>query len=206
MFRRLSLSTLLLVAGFSAGLVLSGRMRIATESRANTPPPSLPSLNLQPRGRRGRPPLAWHQSAPSDFTRIAATAVKGVANISSLQVVRAPNGPSDRALQVFSSATATRSLDRGIAGLSAWGRASSSPPTADVIITNNHAVARERAGALTVAMSGKRAIKGRVIGVDPTTDIALLKIAVKGLPVVAWGFEPVERLGEWSSRSAAPTS
>src|SRR5207244_5126644 len=54
------------------------------------------------------------------------------------------------------------------------------------VITNNHVVG-ENVREITIALPDKREIKGKVIGTDPTTDIALLKIPVSGLPVVPWG-------------------
>jgi serine protease Do len=216
MFRRLSLSTLLFVAGLSAGLVVSGRMRIATESRANTPPSSAvrsPSVAAQSVSVAAQSASAAAQSPlarPSpglpgigapDFTRIAATAVRGVANISSLQVVRAPNGSSDPFFRYFfgdgdeifgSRDRRSLSLGSGVV-ISADG----------YVITNNHVVG-ENVSEITIAMSDKRAIKGRVIGVDPTTDIALLKINVKGLPVVAWGDSNQLKVGEWVLAIGSP--
>ncbi len=209
MFRRLAFSTLLFVAGLSAGLVVSGRMRFATESRANTPPPSAaqsPSSTARPQ------PAAVQSPRPSpapglpgvgapDFTRIAASAVRGVANISSLQVVRAPNGSSDPFFRYFfgdgdeifgSRDRRSLSLGSGVV-ISADG----------YVITNNHVVGENVAG-ITIAMSDKRAIKGTVIGVDPTTDIALLKINVKGLPVVAWGDSNQLKVGEWVLAIGSP--
>jgi Do/DeqQ family serine protease len=211
MFRRLSLSTLLFVAGLSAGLVVSGRMRIATEGRASTPPPSAvgsPSAALQPSSAAVQSPPARPSAAPGlpgvgvpDFTRIAASAVRGVANISSLQVVRAPNGSSDPFFRYFfgdgdeifgSRDRRSLSLGSGVV-ISADG----------YVITNNHVVG-ENVTQITIAMSDKRAIKGTVIGVDPTTDIALLKINVKGLPVVAWGDSNQLKVGEWVLAIGSP--
>ena len=60
------------------------------------PSPRPPQLRRRGRARRGRAaaaPLAYAGGAGPDFTRVAGQAVKGVANISSLQVVRTPNSP-----------------------------------------------------------------------------------------------------------------
>jgi Do/DeqQ family serine protease len=209
MFRRLSLSTLLFVAGLSAGLVVSGRMRIATESRASTPPPpAAGSPSSAARSQGIQSPPARPSAAPSlpgvgapDFTRIAASAVRGVANISSLQVVRAPNGSSDPLFRYFfgdgdeifgSRDRRSLSLGSGVV-ISADG----------YVITNNHVVG-ENVSQITIAMSDKRAIKGTVIGVDPTTDIALLKINAKGLPVVQWGDSNQLKVGEWVLAIGSP--
>ena len=71
------------------------------------------------------------------------------------------------------------------------------------VITNNHVVG-DNVSEITVALSDKRAIKGRVIGVDPTTDIALLKIDVKGLTGVAWGDSNQLKVGEWVLAIGSP--
>src|SRR5262245_18542259 len=83
MIRRLTLSCVLLVAGFTAGLDVTGRMRTASESAAGPrPAPADPQTTTA----RAAWPIA--PAGAPDFTRIAGQAVKGVANISSLQVVR----------------------------------------------------------------------------------------------------------------------
>jgi len=99
--RRLTLSIVLVAAGFAAGVVATGRGRAAEVFRAPesprpiadaapaqrpgavAPAPAAPEPVPQPMGMGGGP----------DFTRIAGQAVKGVANISSLQVVRTRYSP-----------------------------------------------------------------------------------------------------------------
>ena len=71
------------------------------------------------------------------------------------------------------------------------------------VVTNNHVVG-DNVREITVALSDKREIKGRVIGVDPATDIALLKIDVKGLPGVAWGDSNQLKVGEWVLAIGSP--
>src|SRR5688572_29789145 len=91
MMRKLLLSCVLLLAGFTAGLVLTGRMRTATDSRAGMAP-----LPDPPPPAQSRPMAAALPAGPfggPDFTRIAGQAVKGVANISSVQVVRRSRSP-----------------------------------------------------------------------------------------------------------------
>jgi len=53
------------------------------------------------------------------------------------------------------------------------------------IITNYHVI--ERADEIKVTLYDKRDYKGRVIGSDPKTDIAVLKISANGLPAAKWG-------------------
>src|SRR5262249_27505264 len=91
MIRRSLLSLVLVASGFVAGLVLTARMRSATESAAE---PSRPAAAASAPAPVAAPPAAAAASSGlPDFTRIAGQAVKGVANISSLQVVRTPNSP-----------------------------------------------------------------------------------------------------------------
>ena len=88
MVRRLLLSATLVVAGLAAGLVLTARMPPMAESVASqAPPPASAPAAAQ------TPAVAAPPGGYPDFTTIAAAAVKGVANISSLQVVRQTNSP-----------------------------------------------------------------------------------------------------------------
>src|SRR5688572_2427032 len=63
------------------------------------------------------------------------------------------------------------------------------------ILTNNHVV--EGADFITVTLYDKRSLSARVIGLDPTTDVALIKIEGKQLPYVPLGDSDKARVGEW---------
>ncbi|HEU4631892.1 MAG TPA: Do family serine endopeptidase [Gemmatimonadaceae bacterium] len=63
------------------------------------------------------------------------------------------------------------------------------------IMTNNHVV--EDADRLTVRLNDGRTFDAKVIGRDPDTDVAVIKIDGKGLPVVAFGDDTKLRVGEW---------
>ncbi len=63
------------------------------------------------------------------------------------------------------------------------------------IVTNNHVV--ENASTLKVTLSDERSFDAKLIGTDPTTDIALIKIEAEGLPVIPFGDSESLRLGEW---------
>src|SRR5437762_3099588 len=81
MSRRVLFPIVLVAAGFLGGLVMTGRMRTETESRAE------PSRAGAAPAEQRTAPLTAVTTGP-DFTRIAGQAVKGVANMSSLHVVR----------------------------------------------------------------------------------------------------------------------
>jgi Do/DeqQ family serine protease len=63
------------------------------------------------------------------------------------------------------------------------------------IITNNHVV--ENAEEVTVKLNDNREFKAQVIGRDPNTDIALLKVKAENLPFIKYGDSDQLRLGEW---------
>lgn len=62
------------------------------------------------------------------------------------------------------------------------------------IITNNHVV--EDADELTVSLPDKRTYKAKVIGTDPKTDVAVVKIDASGLPSLSWGDASQLQVGE----------
>ena len=63
------------------------------------------------------------------------------------------------------------------------------------IITNNHVI--KDASEIEVVLNDKRAYKADVIGADPNTDIALLKINADGLTPIKFGNSDNVRVGEW---------
>ena len=63
------------------------------------------------------------------------------------------------------------------------------------IVTNNHVI--EDADEITVIMDDRREYEGKLIGTDPLTDIALLKIEEKELPFLRFGNSDDLRLGQW---------
>ena len=63
------------------------------------------------------------------------------------------------------------------------------------ILTNNHVVAG--AEKVTVALEDKRVFEAEVVGRDPSTDVALIKIDAKDLPTLALGTDDAVRVGEW---------
>ena len=63
------------------------------------------------------------------------------------------------------------------------------------VITNNHVI--EGSENIEVILQDKRSYKAKVIGKDPSTDLALLKIEEKGLPALKYGNSDEVRIGEW---------
>lgn len=63
------------------------------------------------------------------------------------------------------------------------------------IITNNHVI--EDADKIEISLNDKRSFTAEVIGKDPTTDLALLKIKETNLPYMAYGNSDNVKVGEW---------
>lgn len=63
------------------------------------------------------------------------------------------------------------------------------------IVTNNHVI--EKADIISVKLNDGREFKGRVIGADPSTDLALVKIEGDDLPTIPVGNSDNLKIGEW---------
>jgi len=63
------------------------------------------------------------------------------------------------------------------------------------IVTNNHVV--DGAEQVEVTLNDNKRYQAKVIGTDPTTDLALLKVDAKGLPFIAYGNSDDLKVGEW---------
>jgi serine protease Do len=62
------------------------------------------------------------------------------------------------------------------------------------IVTNNHVVAK--ATSIEVILSDRRTFKGKVVGADPQTDVAVIKIDATNLPVVPFGDSSQMKVGD----------
>jgi Do/DeqQ family serine protease len=63
------------------------------------------------------------------------------------------------------------------------------------IITNNHVI--EKADSIKVVLSDRREFKGKLIGTDPKTDIAVVKIDGRDLPTIPWGDSGQLKTGQY---------
>ena len=188
MFKRISLALIFLTAGLLAGIVLTGRMRADDVAIA------------QPtRSSDGAPAPQLVSSAPlapgPDFTGVAEQMVRAVANISSVQVVRQRTSPFfyDPFFEQFF----------GDSGFGARERYASSLGSGVVVsrdgyvVTNNHVLGEGRIDRVTVSFADRRELDAVVIGVDPWTDLALLKVDAANLPVIPWGNSSQLKVAEW---------
>ncbi|HTM05589.1 MAG TPA: trypsin-like peptidase domain-containing protein [Vicinamibacterales bacterium] len=199
MARRLVVALILLVSGLVAGMVITARMRAADEAFAQVPAQQTQTPVAAPAGRIAAAAVA----ALPDFSSVAERTVPAVANISSKQLIRRRNSPyaSDPFFQFFfgdpgdvygSRPSVANSLGSGVI-ISADG----------YILTNNHVVTGEQRNIslsdieLSVSLSDKREMPAQIVGVDPGTDLALIKVNGRGLPTMSWGDSSRLKVAEW---------
>jgi serine protease Do len=72
------------------------------------------------------------------------------------------------------------------------------------IVTNNHVI--QNAEKVEVVLNDKREYDAEVIGRDPSTDLALLKVNAKNLPFVYYGNSDDVKIGEWALAVGNPFS
>ena len=70
------------------------------------------------------------------------------------------------------------------------------------IVTNNHVV--DGATKLRVKLNDGRVFDAKIIGKDPTTDVALIKVEAEELPIIKFGSSDNLRLGEWVLAIGSP--
>ncbi len=186
--RRLAISATLVLVGLTAGLVVSGRMRATVDAVASDQATGAP--------RPARPDAAPVVAAGPDFTRVAEQTTGAVTNIASLQKVQRSASPfsNDPFFQYFfgdademfgSRNRYESSLGSGVV-ISADG----------YVLTNSHVVG-EGEVEVTVGLADKRELRAKVIGVDPSTDLALLKVDARGLATIPWGDSSKLKVAEW---------
>ena len=195
--RRLVIAVVLIAAGFLAGLVLTGRLRSAAPADAVQRPASAPA----PSAEAGATPPAGGQRAVApagpDFSGVAERAVGAVTNISSMQ-------PPRRRVSPFAG---DPFFERFFGDLDAFGGRAQpqfslgsgvvvSPD--GYVLTNVHVLGELGRGTeVRVTLADKRELRAQVIGVDPATDIALVKIAAGDLTSIPWGDSSQLKIAEW---------
>jgi len=70
------------------------------------------------------------------------------------------------------------------------------------IVTNNHVV--EGADEIKVTLSDKKDYKGKVVGADSRSDVAVIKIEAKNLPAISWADSSKLRPGEMVMAAGSP--
>ena len=146
---------------------------------------------------------AQARPAPDGFADLAERLLPAVVNISTTQTVSVNRGP---VIPDFPEGSPFREFFDEF--FERHGRPDSGPRRATslgsgflidaegYIVTNTHVIAD--ADEVTVTLSDDRALTAEIVGRDPKTDIALLKVDPEGgLPSVGWGDSDASRVGDW---------
>jgi len=119
-----------------------------------------------------------------DFTQAAEMSVNAVVNVRTVTRETSPQSIMDYLFGYQPQQYIVEGIGSGVV-ISADG----------YIVTNNHVI--EGSNQIRVTMNDKREFDARVIGADPNTDLALLKIDASGLPFLVLGNSDALRVGEW---------
>lgn len=141
---------------------------------------------------------------PASFAEVAAKASPAVVNISTVKTVKGsggfrfhgPQGPDDSLNDFFEKFFGGQAPSRPHKQRSMGSGFIISPE--GLIVTNNHVI--EGADKVTVRMSDEREFEAKVLGRDPKTDVALIKITTKAdLPHLELGDSSTKNLkiGDW---------
>lgn len=159
---------------------------------------------------------AWSKIAPESFADLSAKLQPAVVNISTTQQVEVgrqlpglppfpPGSPWEEFFRRFQQ-------ERGDGGgdgqearpITREARSLGSGFIIDsngYIVTNNHVITGQDGQTvvdkITVSLADDRKFEAKVVGRDPATDLALLKIEATNLPYVQWGDKDELRVGDW---------
>jgi Do/DeqQ family serine protease len=139
-----------------------------------------------------------------DFTQAAAAVSPGVVHIKVTMTTRGSQrgggSPFDMFEEFFGMPQQRRAQPR-----QAQASGSGVIITPDgYIVTNNHVV--EDADKIEVQLTDKRTYEAKVIGRDPNTDLALIKVNATNLPIVKMGNSDNVQIGEWVLAVGYPLS
>ena len=160
-------------------------LRPQREQRAALPP--VPAVESDASNQRSSPPAAGTILSYADAARRATPAVVNI--FTAKQVRLSPNHPllRDPLFRRFfgdqQGQQQTSSLGSGVI-VSADG----------LILTNYHVV--ESAEEIEVLLADGRRSRAKLVGGDPETDLAVLRVALDGLPAIALGSETEARIGD----------
>ena len=191
-FRRSAIA-LAIAAAFALGIAMADRVALHSATAATTPP-------VAPTPVTQASPSAAPVAALPDFSGLVEKYGPAVVNVDVVQTRKTAGraqGSDDQDLPPL-----LRNLpfqfqfpqpqDRG----PVRGVGSGFIVSADgVILTNAHVV--DDADEVSVKLTDRREFTAKVLGVDKTTDIAVLKIQANGLPYVKVGDPKTTKVGEW---------
>jgi Do/DeqQ family serine protease len=167
--------------GLGVGLAIGVRLRWSPE------PPTLAASPAEGRAAGALP--------GPDFASVAQRATPAVVNISALQVYRSERSPffSDPFFQDFFGPDDPFRIPREERKTSLGSGVIVS--SEGLVVTNNHVI--EHAREIAVTTSDRKRHRVTLVGADPVTDLAVLRIDGKSLPALPWGDSSAAKVGEY---------
>lgn len=177
--------TCILVVGGISGIALSAMARHAS---------GVPNVVVAAGTASGNLPSA----GGTGFAPVLKPALAAVVNISSSRTVKLPQAPfgpffddpffhqffGDQWFRQMPREHRQRSLGSGvIVSMDGY------------VLTNNHVV--DKATDIQISLPDKREFKGKIVGSDPKTDVAVIKISATGLPTLPFGDSSKLQVGDY---------
>jgi serine protease Do len=128
----------------------------------------------------------------ADFTEAAAAVTPAVVYIRTTYAAQGQTGQQGQLQQMFGDMFGQRMAPQGPQMASGSGVIISPD---GYIVTNNHVV--DKAEKIEITTDDHRNFRAKVIGTDPNTDLALIKIDATNLPIVKLGNSDAVKVGEW---------
>ena len=132
------------------------------------------------------------QAGETDFTNAAELSVNAVVHVKTTYKSQSRSYMSDPFFEFFFGRPGQQQREMPAQQASGSGVIIS---TDGYIVTNNHVI--DKAQQIQVVLNDKREFDATLVGTDPNTDIALLKIDASDLPVILMGNSDDLRVGEW---------
>lgn len=140
-------------------------------------------------------PLKVSSAGTVDFTQAAAAVAPGVVHIKTTYATKGNAGGGSSPFDMmddFFGGRGRQQQQRQPKAASGSGVIISQD---GYIVTNNHVV--ENAEKVEVILTDRRKVEAKIVGRDPNTDLALIKVNLTGLPVVKMGNSDNVQVGEW---------
>jgi len=190
--KAVALGLLLIGVGVILGLVVAADLGWLPTGHA------VPDAQPAPKPAAVAPPAGG--GADRNFVEVAKAVTPSVVNISTTRISRLPEGPPGAPFDdpFFRRFFGDELFRRFEAPKDRRERSLGSGVIADAggyIITNNHVVSK--ADEIRVLFADKRSFTAKVVGTDPKTDIAVIKVDAKDLPTIPWADSDKLQVGEY---------
>jgi serine protease Do len=196
-------SIALVTGGIIIGIVVASNMGWLPTGTAGPEP--IPSPIVRPVATAPQLPMGGGSS--KNFVEIAKSVKPAVVNIAATRTGKSGEGPHGSPLDdpFFRKFFGDEFFKRDAPQREPKERGQGSGVIVEangLIITNNHVV--NKADDIRVFLSDKREFKGKLIGTDTKTDIAIVKIEATGLPTVPWADSDQLEVGEYVLAVGSP--